>query len=277
MDRVSMNGRLGFSLDVSRDEFQVLTGADRVAARELLVKLVQSEQCTFVGDTYFPVEWNEEALAPIMEPNDLRDVDMEPYLEFDLPVICPAKQHARTLDLLNTTIDSLIEDAGYKPREVVWNLLDRGFTADELIELKFNAEQVCELAAESGGDIEKLIAKGARKIVVNTPDFRIQALMAVFEEGQRYFEKNTNRYFELAGKAEGANDIWVVNVFDENQQPLHNTTVVAGRLAREILWHDIVPVSEMKNKGVSDIIEDAAERSVFTGGKDCKDVELDKV
>lgn len=77
MERIKLDGRLGFSLDLSPEEFSVLTGADRAAAKELLIKLVQSEQCHIVGDTYFPVEWNEDVL----------NYEMEDNLSFDLPVI----------------------------------------------------------------------------------------------------------------------------------------------------------------------------------------------
>ena len=153
MDRVNMSGRLGFSLDLSQEEFQVLTGEDRGAAQELLVRLVQSEQCTIVGDTYFPAEWNEEALAPVMEPNDLRDIDMEPYLEFDLPAVCPSAKHARTLESLNGLIDHLIDLEGGNPRRVVGTLLELGFTADELIELRFDEDDVRKLAEEMGVEV----------------------------------------------------------------------------------------------------------------------------
>ncbi len=77
MGKIKLDGRLGISLDITREELNVLAGPDRAAAKELLIKLVQSEQCHIVGDTYFPVEWNEDVLEGIDEDN----------LEFDLPVI----------------------------------------------------------------------------------------------------------------------------------------------------------------------------------------------
>lgn len=77
MEKIKLDGRLGFSLEVTPEEFKVLTGDDRAAAKELLVNLVQSENCRIVGDTYFPVEWNEDVL----------NYDMEDNLSFDLPVI----------------------------------------------------------------------------------------------------------------------------------------------------------------------------------------------
>lgn len=77
MEKIKLDGRLGFSLDISQEEFAILTGEDRAAAKELLVKLVQSEQCHIVGDTYFPVEWNEDVL----------NYEMENNLSFNLPVI----------------------------------------------------------------------------------------------------------------------------------------------------------------------------------------------
>ena len=77
MEKIKLDGRLGFSLEVSPEELAILTGNDRAAAKALLVKLVQSEQCQIVGDTYFPVDWNEEILEGIDEDK----------LSFDLPVI----------------------------------------------------------------------------------------------------------------------------------------------------------------------------------------------
>lgn len=77
MEKIKLDGRLGFSLEVSPEELAILTGNDRAAAQALLVKLVQSKQCQIVGDTYFPVEWNEDILTYEMEDN----------LSFDLPVI----------------------------------------------------------------------------------------------------------------------------------------------------------------------------------------------
>lgn len=56
-------GRLGFSLDLSKDELQTLTGKDREAATDLLVSLIRSNQFDVVGDTYFPVEWNENTIV----------------------------------------------------------------------------------------------------------------------------------------------------------------------------------------------------------------------
>lgn len=138
MDKIKLDGRLGFSLDVSQEEFNVLTGKDRAAARELLVNLVQSEQCHFVGDTYFPVEWNEDVLT----------YEMEDELSFDLPEVSPMAKLSRTLDLLNATIDSLIEDQGLRPREAIATLLERGFTPDELIELHFDEKDVLDLVKE---------------------------------------------------------------------------------------------------------------------------------
>lgn len=77
MERIKLDGRLGFSLEVTPEELDVLTGSDRAAAQELLVQLVQSEHCRIVGDTYFPPEWNEEVFA---------DKNIE-SMEFDLPVV----------------------------------------------------------------------------------------------------------------------------------------------------------------------------------------------
>lgn len=137
-ERIKLDGRLGCSLDISQEEFDVLTGKDRAAARELLVNLVQSEQCHIVGDTYFPVEWNEDVL----------DYDMEDELSFDMPEVSPTAKLARTIDLLNATIDSLIEDQGLRPREAIATLLERGFTPDELINLHFDEKEVLDLSKE---------------------------------------------------------------------------------------------------------------------------------
>lgn len=117
MDRIRLDGRLGFSLDLSRDEFQVLTGSDRVAARELLAKLVQSKQCTIVGDTYFPVEWNEDVLNPVMDEKGLTGLDMEENLEFDLSPICPAAAASRYKVARDVAIEDFkneLECLGYR-------------------------------------------------------------------------------------------------------------------------------------------------------------------
>lgn len=59
--------------------------------------------------------------------------------------------HERTKELLNKLIDKMIEDEGLNARAVIMNLLELGFTADELIELKFLAGEVRDLAAEYQG------------------------------------------------------------------------------------------------------------------------------
>ena len=80
MEKIKLDGRLGCSLEVSLEEARILSGDDRAVAQELLKKLVQSERCKIVGDTYFPPEWNEE--VP-------KEIDLD-KLEFDLPEIFPS-------------------------------------------------------------------------------------------------------------------------------------------------------------------------------------------
>lgn len=57
-------------------------------------------------------------------------------------------ENKRTLELLNKLIDKMIEDEGMKPRAVIMDLLELGFTPDELIELSFDHDEVSDLAAE---------------------------------------------------------------------------------------------------------------------------------
>lgn len=57
-------------------------------------------------------------------------------------------ENERTLELLNKLIDKMIEDEGMKPRAVIMELLELGFTPDELIELNFDHDDVSDLAAE---------------------------------------------------------------------------------------------------------------------------------
>lgn len=272
MDRISMSGRLGFSLDVSRDEFETLVGVDRTAARELLVKLVQSEQCTFAGDTYFPVDWNEEALAPVMEEEGLTGLDMEENLEFDLPIICPAKQHGRTLDLLNTTIDSLIEDAGYKPREVVWNLLDRGFTADELIDLHFDEKDVRGCEAEQ--HLDALVLEKARCALRQLTVDDVSALVPNGDD-----EKGAGGLWDKAGEI-------ALNIGLEikKERPelfsIPNGPIFAEDFGQDYIFgclHAMIREKEAaKAQSVEALVADAQERSVSVDGKDGKAADLGK-
>lgn len=89
MDKIKLDGRLGFSLEIFPEQLEILTGNDRLAAKKLLVELVQSEQCHIVGDTYFPVDWNEEVLDGVDENN----------LEFDLPEITVGKENINKMEI----------------------------------------------------------------------------------------------------------------------------------------------------------------------------------
>lgn len=70
---IGLWARLGVSLNVTPDELAVLKGGDAQKAEDLLVGLVRSDRCAMDGDTYFPVEANEEHLG-----------DMREELAFDL-------------------------------------------------------------------------------------------------------------------------------------------------------------------------------------------------
>lgn len=54
----------------------------------------------------------------------------------------------RIWELLNILIDKMIEDEGMKVRAVIMNLLELGFTRNEIIELNFSMSEVCDLADE---------------------------------------------------------------------------------------------------------------------------------
>lgn len=54
----------------------------------------------------------------------------------------------RIWELLNILIDKMIEDEGMKARAVIMNLLELGFTRNEIIELNFPMSEVCDLADE---------------------------------------------------------------------------------------------------------------------------------
>lgn len=70
---ISLWGRLGISLDVTPGELDILKSRNFREAEDLFVDLVLSNRCSMSGDTYFPVEANEEYLT-----------DMEDELAFDL-------------------------------------------------------------------------------------------------------------------------------------------------------------------------------------------------
>lgn len=57
----------------------------------------------------------------------------------------------RIWELLNILIDKMIEDEGMKGRAVIMNLLELGFTRNEIIELNFSMSEVCDLADEYEG------------------------------------------------------------------------------------------------------------------------------
>ena len=57
----------------------------------------------------------------------------------------------RIWELLNILIDKMIEDEGMKVRAVIMNLLELGFTRNEIIELNFSMSEVCDLADEYEG------------------------------------------------------------------------------------------------------------------------------
>ena len=57
----------------------------------------------------------------------------------------------RIWELLNILIDKMIEDEGMKARAVIMNLLELGFTRNEIIELNFSMSEVCDLADEYEG------------------------------------------------------------------------------------------------------------------------------
>lgn len=70
---IGLWARLGVSLNVTPGELAVLKGGDAQKAEDLLVGLVRSDRCAMDGDTYFPIEANEEHLG-----------DMREELAFDL-------------------------------------------------------------------------------------------------------------------------------------------------------------------------------------------------
>lgn len=57
----------------------------------------------------------------------------------------------RIWELLNILIDKMIEDEGMKARAVIMNLLELGFTRNEIIKLNFSMSEVCDLADEYEG------------------------------------------------------------------------------------------------------------------------------
>lgn len=57
----------------------------------------------------------------------------------------------RIWELLNILIDKMIENEGMKVRAVIMNLLELGFTRNEIIELNFSMSEVCDLADEYEG------------------------------------------------------------------------------------------------------------------------------
>lgn len=145
MEKIKLDGRLGFSLEVTPQEFAVLTGEDRVAAKEMLAELVQSEQCTIVGDTYFPVEWNEDVLS----------YDMENDLSFDLPPISFGSVSEKTTTLeeeieetvdYKAAVDKAVLDLYFVGEGNVIELYaDRGDTGEFLLEAVYESRTSAEL------------------------------------------------------------------------------------------------------------------------------------
>ena len=84
-------GRLGISLDVTPSEMDILGGNDAHAARELLVKLIQSDRCQMDGNTYFP--YKDELVRPDNPEDDL---------EFDLnsAPLHPAKEQSKAFTII---------------------------------------------------------------------------------------------------------------------------------------------------------------------------------
>ena len=69
----------------------------------------------------------------------------------------------RTLELLNKVVDQMIEREGLRPRRVIMDLLELGFSPTELIELNFAAGEVLDLAAEFNGAGLEHVIEGAQE------------------------------------------------------------------------------------------------------------------
>lgn len=297
MDRVKLDGRLGFSLDISREQFDILVGNDRAAARELLVKLVRSDQCHIVGDTYFPVEWNEDVL----------NYNIEDKLSFDLPEIAVGNPNKIEIDLgYAKLVAEKNSDPNFKEVFVglddnnggviqdlaviggAYHFEDLNVVHDKGVSVKVYSDKdnedythefsvgIYEPDEEKEITVDELIAKGMKKVVNDSFDVKLQALIAAFKAGQEYFETDTKRYIRLDGKINGANDIWIINVYDKQQEFLYETTVVDSRLAADILNGDVVPVLESNNKEVIHIIHDNSERGSSKNDVSKNDVEFGK-
>ena len=53
--------RVGMSIDVSEEEYKILCGEDRVAASELLIRMLRDPKKSRIdGETYFPEEQQYE-------------------------------------------------------------------------------------------------------------------------------------------------------------------------------------------------------------------------
>lgn len=92
---IQLDGRLGISLQVSPDEFEILKKEDE-EAQTLLIHLIQSGRCEMCGDTYFPDCWNEEHLTD--------------ELNFDLPVrplSVPEKERPSLADQIQSASKSV--------------------------------------------------------------------------------------------------------------------------------------------------------------------------
>lgn len=86
--------------------------------------------------------------------------------------------HKRTQEMLDLVINQMVERTGMKPREVVADLLEIGFTPAELISLKFDKEDVSDLAAEMGIELELIPEEKTWMIPVTWEECGVVAVKA---------------------------------------------------------------------------------------------------
>lgn len=115
---ISLWARLGILVNVTPEELALLKDGDRTVAEDLFVGLVRSDRCSMSGDTYFPLDCNEEFIG-----------DMEDDLAFDLDcslhdkggrqvVVSPEKIEAAMQCLVDNGIEhdeaeSVLQALGY--------------------------------------------------------------------------------------------------------------------------------------------------------------------
>ncbi len=203
MERITLDGRLGFSVDVTPEELKVLAGEDREAAKELLVKLVQSEHCEIVGDTYFPVDWNEEVSRDLVKEIGLDNFEIEERLAFDLPEI--SMVDAAKNVVLSETNKELAVIEGYRDEYLAF--------LKECLEEHCNENMCCEVYWDYRDELDPSTLKEAfdkhKEAGYATPKDYLENVL-----WERNFDYDNDMFHDIENDIENCDNEHVVEYFD---------------------------------------------------------------